>query len=121
MCFAFLAVLLALPSFIPQQNSAPGPQNKVAHPADNSTLYEAGAATRLRKPPPPGEFRVVSYNIRWRSGDELQKLIKLFREDEQIGNATVLALQEVDRNKERSGRTNTAKLLAEELGLYYVW
>src|SRR5262249_14249561 len=30
-------------------------------------------------------------------------------------------LQEVDRNKKRSGKTNTAKLLADELGLYYAW
>ena len=122
MCFVFLAVLLILPSLLPQQTSATGPsRDKEAHTADNSKLFELGAPTKLRKPPATGEFRVVSYNIRWRSGDDLQKLIKLFLEDEEIGNATVLALQEVDRHKERSGKTNTAKLLAEKLGLYYAW
>lgn len=32
-----------------------------------------------------------------------------------------MALQEVDRRKKRSGNTNTAKLLASELGFHYAW
>jgi endonuclease/exonuclease/phosphatase family metal-dependent hydrolase len=30
-------------------------------------------------------------------------------------------LQEVDRNKKRTGNVNTARLMAEELGMYYAW
>ena len=45
----------------------------------------------------------------------------MLREDVEIGSPSVVALQEVDRQKKRSGKTNTAKLLAEELGLYYAW
>ena len=122
MCLAVIAVLLVLPSIIPSQNKATSAQaDNGEHARENSTLFESGEARKLRKPASTAEFRVVSYNIRWRSGEDLKKLIKLFREDSEIGNATVLALQEVDRNKERSGKTNTAKLLAEELGLYYAW
>jgi endonuclease/exonuclease/phosphatase family metal-dependent hydrolase len=122
MCLAVVAMLLVFASITPTQDKGSGNErDRDAHVKENSTLFESGEASKLRTPPPAGEFRVVSYNIRWRSGDDLKKLIQLFREDAEIGNATVLALQEVDRNKKRSGKTNTAKLLADELGLYYAW
>lgn len=69
----------------------------------------------------PADFKLLSYNIRWRGGEDLQKLIKLFREDHKIGNASILALQEVDRNKKRTKNVNTIKQLANELGYYYAW
>lgn len=122
MCLAVIAMLLVLPLITPAQNKTSRSQgDSDAHARETSTLFEVGEGKKLRPPPSAAEFRVVSYNIRWRSGEDLKKLIKLFREDAEIGNATVLALQEVDRNKDRSGKTNTAKLLAEELGLYYAW
>jgi endonuclease/exonuclease/phosphatase family metal-dependent hydrolase len=122
MCFVFLAALLILTSINPSQKRISSTQrDSDALATEDSTLFESGEAKKLRKTEPASEFRVVSYNIRWRSGEELKKLIKLFQEDAEIGNATVLALQEVDRNKKRSGKTNTARLLAEELGLYYAW
>ncbi len=64
---------------------------------------------------------MVSYNIRWRSGDDLKALTKLLREDPEIGGASLLGLQEVDRCKKRSGNSNTAKVIADELGLHYAW
>jgi endonuclease/exonuclease/phosphatase family metal-dependent hydrolase len=51
----------------------------------------------------------------------LKKLIQLLRDDPEVGGASILALQEVDRRKKRSGHSNTVKTLAEELGLYYAW
>jgi endonuclease/exonuclease/phosphatase family metal-dependent hydrolase len=69
----------------------------------------------------PQEIKIVSYNIRWRSGDELKKIIELLQNDPEIGGAAILGLQEVDRRKKRSGYTNTVKMLANELGLHYVW
>jgi endonuclease/exonuclease/phosphatase family metal-dependent hydrolase len=69
------------------------------------------------------KIKVVSFNIRWRSGDDLKKLAHFlkYREDAEIGGATVLGLQEVDRNKKRSGNKNSAQILATELGMYYAW
>ena len=72
-------------------------------------------------PQSPAEIKVISYNIRWRNGDDLRRMIKLFQNDPEIGGAAILALQEVDRNKKRSGNKNTAALIAEELGMYYAW
>lgn len=69
----------------------------------------------------PESLKVVSYNIRWRGGDELQQLIKLLREDPEIGGAQIIGLQEVDRNKKRTGNVNTARQLAEALGMRYAW
>ena len=89
---------------------------------DNSTLLEigpkpiAGSATKL-----PEELKIVSYNIRWRSGDELRKLAEHLRDDSKVGNASILGLQEVDRNKKRSGNKNSAVILAEHLGMHYAW
>jgi endonuclease/exonuclease/phosphatase family metal-dependent hydrolase len=95
-------------------------------PAVNSKtdhdLLELGRATTLRKhPATTGEIKVVSYNIRWRGGDELKRLAKLLNEDPEIGGASILCLQEVDRNKKRTGNSNTVKTLANELGMHYAW
>ena len=85
-------------------------------------LLEEGKGTNLRKQTStPQEIKVVSYNIRWRSGEDLKKIIKLLRDDPEIGAAAIIGLQEVDRRKKRSGHNNTAKLIAEELGLHYAW
>ncbi len=88
----------------------------------DETLLESGKGTTLRKQTAtPSEVKVVSYNIRWRSGDDLKKVIKLLQEDPEIGGAAILGLQEVDRAKKRSGKNNTVKMIADELGLHYAW
>jgi endonuclease/exonuclease/phosphatase family metal-dependent hydrolase len=85
-------------------------------------LLESGQGTTLRKHiSVPAEIKVLSYNIRWRSGDDLKDMIKLFKDDPEIGGASILALQEVDRHKKRTSYNNTAKMIADELGLHYVW
>lgn len=85
-------------------------------------LLESGKGTTLRKQTSaPQEIKVVSYNIRWRSGDQLKKLIKFLQEDPEVGGAAILGLQEVDRRKKRSGHSNTVKMIADELGLHYAW
>lgn len=100
--FLFLLLLFTLPSDVP--------------------LLEEGKGTTLRKKTASSqEIKLVSYNIRWRSGDELKKLIKLLQEDPEVGGAAILALQEVDRRKKRSGHNNTVKMIADELGLHYAW
>jgi endonuclease/exonuclease/phosphatase family metal-dependent hydrolase len=91
-------------------------------PHSDVPLLESGQGTTLRKlTSTPAEIKVLSYNIRWRSGDDLKEMIKLLKDDPEIGGASILALQEVDRRKKRSGNNNTAKIIADELGLYYAW
>lgn len=90
-------------------------------PRTDVPLLESGKAATIRKPAASSELKIISYNIRWRSGEELKKIVKLLHEDPEIGRASILALQEVDRNKKRSGRNNTAKMIADELGMYYAW
>lgn len=85
-------------------------------------LLESGKAATLRKHTSENaEIKIVSYNIRWRGGDELKRIAKLLHEDPEIGGATILGLQEVDRHKKRTGHSNTVKALADELGLHYAW
>jgi endonuclease/exonuclease/phosphatase family metal-dependent hydrolase len=93
-----------------------------SHHNHDSTLLESGKASTVKpKSGTPSEFKVVSFNIRWRSGDELKELTKLLQEDPEIGRATVIALQEVDRRKKRTGNSNVAKIMADELGMHYTW
>jgi endonuclease/exonuclease/phosphatase family metal-dependent hydrolase len=95
-------------------------QKKEAH--SNESLFEVGQAETLRTPLTDlAAEKVISFNIRFRSGDDLKELVRIFREDKELGNATIIGLQEVDRNKKRSGNANTAKFLADQLGLYYAW
>jgi endonuclease/exonuclease/phosphatase family metal-dependent hydrolase len=129
MTHVILVLLSVLPLFLPHgtlvlKNSAPRtePRQKHLPLKDELSLLESGRATKLRQNvSKSNEIKVLSYNIRWRSGDELKKLIKLFQDDPEIGNASILGLQEVDRQKKRSGRTNTVKEIAEGLGLHYAW
>jgi endonuclease/exonuclease/phosphatase family metal-dependent hydrolase len=89
---------------------------------DEQRLLETGAAPKPAQPPAaPDSIKIVSYNIRWRGGDDLRRLIQLLKTDPEIGGAAVIGLQEVDRNKKRTGNVNTTRLMAEELGMYYAW
>lgn len=91
-------------------------------PHNDTPLLESGQGTSIRtQTSAPSEIKIISYNIRWRSGDDLKTLIKLLQEDPEIGCASILALQEVDRHKKRTGHNNTVKTIADELGMYYVW
>ncbi len=112
--FCLLLSALLLP---PQQHAAPASDG-----AKGSPLLEVGGDLKTDQTPhAPDELKVVSYNIRYRAGDDLQQLIKLLKEDPDIGGAHVIGLQEVDRNKKRTGNVNTARQLAEALGMRYAW
>jgi endonuclease/exonuclease/phosphatase family metal-dependent hydrolase len=98
------------------------PHDKPKSAAHEAQLLETGRASKLRPAAQsPSEIKVVSYNIRWRGGEELGKIAELLKDDAEIGGAAILGLQEVDRNKKRTGNKNTAKVLAEQLGMYYAW
>ena len=113
--FSLLALLCA--SLFPATTGFP--QLSRTH---NSELLETGRAPDLaHAPKAPAEIKVVSYNIRWRGGQELDELIKLLKLDSEIAGASIIGLQEVDRNKKRTGNLNTVKALAEKLGRYYAW
>ncbi|HEX8707966.1 MAG TPA: endonuclease/exonuclease/phosphatase family protein [Pyrinomonadaceae bacterium] len=91
-------------------------------PSETETLLETGAAKKPRAAQPaPASLKIVSYNIRWRGGEDLRRLTALLKDDREIGGASIIGLQEVDRNKKRTGNINTARLMAEELGMYYAW
>jgi endonuclease/exonuclease/phosphatase family metal-dependent hydrolase len=91
-------------------------------PRNDVPLLESGQGATIRKQTSaPAELKVISYNIRWRGGDDLKLLIKLLQEDPEIGCASILALQEVDRHKKRTGHHNTVKMIADALGMYYAW
>jgi endonuclease/exonuclease/phosphatase family metal-dependent hydrolase len=87
-----------------------------------SELLEIGGAPKAHAlAPTPESIKIVSYNIRYRSGEDLRRLIELFKSDAEIGRAAIIGLQEVDRNRKRTGNVNTARLMAEELDMYYAW
>jgi endonuclease/exonuclease/phosphatase family metal-dependent hydrolase len=92
----------------------------------DGTLLETGGSAKIdaktnAKRAVPDELKLVTYNMRWRGGDDLRALVKLLKDDKAIGGASVICLQEVDRNKERTNHTNTARMMAKELGMYYAW
>jgi endonuclease/exonuclease/phosphatase family metal-dependent hydrolase len=83
-------------------------------------LLESGKAEKLANPVASKELKIVSYNIRWRSGEQLQQIIRWMK----TGNddlPMIIGLQEVDRARKRTGNINHAKVLAENLGMYYAW
>jgi endonuclease/exonuclease/phosphatase family metal-dependent hydrolase len=117
-----LVSLLALSQDVVQQrpNGFSGAGTEITRELE-SPLLESGNYGKIRQIGTINEVKIISYNIRYRSGTELSKLVKLLREDAEIGNATVIGLQEVDRRKKRSGNANTARIIAEALELNYAW
>ena len=83
-------------------------------------LLESGKADTLAEPPRAGELKIVSYNIRWRSGKELQQIIHWLKAAGSSQPA-IIGLQEVDRARKRSGSANHAKRIADEMGMHYAW
>lgn len=112
---------LLLASWLPQL-SLTVPGTCESRPGGDAELLELGRAAKLiAAPDAPAEIKVISYNIRWRDGDDLRAIAKLLKSDERLGGAAIIGLQEVDRNRKRTHNTNTARQLAEELGMYYAW
>ncbi|MDT7806673.1 MAG: hypothetical protein QOJ70_486 [Acidobacteriota bacterium] len=98
------------------------PGRHVRADAKEPSLLEVGGQPKQEKPhAAPAELKIVTYNIRWRGGEDLKQLIKLLKDDPEIGGAHVIGLQEVDRNKRRTGNVNTARQIAEALGMRYAW
>jgi endonuclease/exonuclease/phosphatase family metal-dependent hydrolase len=109
------AFCLLLTAFCP-------PPGAGANGGAEGVVFEVGSALKVSPPPAaPVELKVVSYNMRWRGGKDLRELIELLRTDAEIGGASVIGLQEVDRNKKRTDHTNTARVIAEALGMHYAW
>ena len=82
-------------------------------------LFESGAAGKHSATPNAlTEFTAVTYNIRWRTGAELQQIADWIKKKDRVA---IIALQEVDRRKQRTGKTNNARALADRLGMYYAW
>jgi len=100
------SVALFLASAFPIVCSFHSSFSRAANVADSSAdrhlvrerpLLEIGPAPKQKwAQPPSANVKVVSYNIRWRSGDELRKLASLLKGDPENGGAAILGLQEVD-------------------------
>jgi len=108
----FLSFLMIALSFLVTLAQKPSTNSK-------DQLLEIGHANRISAPPDATEIKIVSYNIRWRSGKELEQIIDWLKGKGAL--PTLIGLQEVDRAKQRSGQTNNARVLAESLGMYYAW
>jgi endonuclease/exonuclease/phosphatase family metal-dependent hydrolase len=101
--------------------SAPTGFPQVSRTPDSELLETGRAPTLAHAPKAPSDIKVVSYNIRWRGGEELNELIELLKQDSELAGASIIGLQEVDRNKQRTRNLNTVKAIAEKLGRYYAW
>jgi endonuclease/exonuclease/phosphatase family metal-dependent hydrolase len=97
-------------------------QQCVADAHDAARLLETGHVAKAQThDAAPTQIKIVSYNMRWRGGEELRAITRLLHDDQFIGGADIIGLQEVDRNRKRSGNVDAARQMAEELGLNYAW
>src|SRR4051812_11209029 len=85
---------------------------------NDARLLETGTSAQSPKDARAAkDISIVTYNIRWRAGDELKQISDwLIKKD-----PSLIALQEVDRSKQRTNRTNNARALAQQLGMNYAW
>ena len=107
--------LLIMAALLPTPSHAQKPNRE-------SDLLEVSSASKsLASKAIPNEIKIVSYNIRWRAGDDLAEISKALKSGESLAGAAIIGLQEVDRNKKRTAHTNTVRKLADELGMNYAW
>src|SRR5437773_5426587 len=86
-----------------------------------NSLLESGQAAKLAQlPKAPSEIRIVSYNIRWRTGTQLEEIARWLKGKNEA-TPLIIALQEVDRARQRTAKVNNARVLADRVGLYYAW
>ena len=85
--------------------------------SNDSQLLETGTPAKISKPVEDSRISIVTYNIRWRTGGELKQIADWLN----AKHPAVVAIQEVDRAKQRTKRTNNARVLSDELGMYYAW
>jgi endonuclease/exonuclease/phosphatase family metal-dependent hydrolase len=113
----FSVLILTLAQFVLGQRGKQA-RGEPTPPPDNAQLLEQGQAAKLTKTAADHkEILVVSYNIRWRTGAELDQIAHWLK----AKGAAIVALQEVDRAKSRTAKSNNARALAESLGAYYAW
>jgi endonuclease/exonuclease/phosphatase family metal-dependent hydrolase len=121
-CLGVAACLLAF-AHVRAHLSSDEKRQCVADNTDAARLLETGNAPSAQATAAvaPAEIKIVTYNMRWRGGEELRAITKLLRDDPFLGGADVIGLQEVDRNRKRSGNVDAARQMAEELGLNFAW
>ena len=69
-----------------------------SHVDHESQLLEIGGSPKARAAMQSSpDLKIVSYNIRWRSGHDLHELAQLLKDDPEIGGAAIIGLQEVDK------------------------
>lgn len=83
-------------------------------------LVETGEFARERDAP-PDRLKIVSYNIHGPQRDNVDKLFTVLEHHEALRDAHVLALQEVNRYRRKTGPRNIARELAERLKMNYVY
>ena len=89
-----------------------------AQVSDDRGLLETGTPAKTSKPAEDlKEISIVTYNIRWRTDKELFQIGDWLKSK----HPSVIALQEVDRARQRTNKTNNARALADQLGMYYAW
>jgi hypothetical protein len=86
--FLGLLVAAALPvvTFLsPYSNGAPLKTSMRSHVGREVKMLEIGSPPKARAArQPSADIKVISYNIRWRNGEDLRQLIKLFQADPEI-------------------------------------
>ncbi|HEY0080046.1 MAG TPA: endonuclease/exonuclease/phosphatase family protein [Pyrinomonadaceae bacterium] len=124
--FVLCLALVLLAGFGLFDSQAQSGERVVVPPLSSAamSLLETGSPSKPPSQSPkqtPEEIKIVSYNIRWRGGEDLLKLIEQLRGGDAIGRADIIGLQEVDRNRKRTQNVNTARQMAEALGMHYAW
>ncbi|MGB8510359.1 MAG: endonuclease/exonuclease/phosphatase family protein [Pyrinomonadaceae bacterium] len=121
-CLLLSSLCLHAPPAAVAQSKSDHAEDAQSKPVSMSGLLEIGQASKIAAAThAPVELKLVSYNMRWSGGVELQKLIKLLHDDLVIGHASIIGLQEADRHKKRTDYANTARVMAESLGMHYAW
>ncbi|MEW5975691.1 MAG: endonuclease/exonuclease/phosphatase family protein [Acidobacteriota bacterium] len=85
--------------------------------SDRPLVFTGGIASKA--PENPSHFRVLSFNLHGPPVRRIEALIEVLQTHPELRGASVLALQEVNRNHGESG--DVAEVLARRLGMTYAF
>jgi endonuclease/exonuclease/phosphatase family metal-dependent hydrolase len=84
-------------------------------------LVETGTFVATSPSSVPKQIRIVSYNLHGPFTERIDDIKDVLKDHPAIKNATIFALQEVNRQRKETAYRDMARELAETLGVHYVF
>ncbi|HSR54049.1 MAG TPA: endonuclease/exonuclease/phosphatase family protein [Acidobacteriota bacterium] len=111
---AVLAIVL--PAFLALAAAQENPPDQALRPLVEEGSFASGAA-----PAHPQRLRLLSYNLHGPPGHRIEEIAEVLESHPELSQSLILALQEVNRDHEKSANEHIGRLLARRLKMHFAY